>query len=57
MTLLIAALVVTGLFQILARRNASFGERPHAAAVAIAVVSILLWSAIVFAGRWIAYYA
>ena len=30
MTLLIAALVVTGLFQILARRNASFGERPRA---------------------------
>jgi hydrogenase-4 membrane subunit HyfE len=57
MTLLIAALVVTGLFQILARRNASFGDRPRAAAVAIAVVSILLWSAIVFAGRWIAYYA
>ena len=57
MTLLIAALVVTGLFQILTRRNATFGDRPRTAAVTIAVVSILLWSAIIFAGRWIAYYA
>jgi hypothetical protein len=60
MTLLVAALLVTGLFQLLQRRNAAFGDRrsgSHAAAAAIAVVSMLLWSSIVFAGRWIAYYA
>jgi hypothetical protein len=59
MALLIAALIVTGVFQFLQRRNAAFGERsgPRAAAVTIAVVSMLLWSAIIFAGRWIAYYA
>jgi hypothetical protein len=59
MALLIAALVVTGVFQLLQRRNAAFGEHggPRAAAVTVAVVSMLLWSAIIFAGRWIAYYA
>lgn len=59
MILLIAALIVTGIFQFLQRRNAAFGEhtRPRAAAVTVAVVSMLLWSAIIVAGRWIAYYA
>ena len=59
MMLLIAALIVTGVFQVLQRRNAAFGENSgaRAAAVTIAVVSMLLWSAIIFAGRWIAYYA
>ena len=59
MMLLIAALIVTGIFQFLQRRNASFGDLagPRAAAVTVAVVSMLLWSAIIFAGRWIAYYA
>lgn len=60
MLLLIAALVVTALFQFLQRRNASFGDPrsgPRAAAATLAIVSMLLWSSIIFAGRWIAYYA
>ena len=60
MALLIAALIVTGLFQFLQRRNAKFGDLrkgPRVAAVTVAIVSMLLWSAIIFAGRWIAYYA
>lgn len=59
MLLLIAALTVTLLFQFLHRRNAAFGEvaGPRAAAVTLAIVSILLWSSIIFAGRWIAYFA
>jgi hypothetical protein len=59
MLLLIAALTATWLFQVLHRRNAAFGDvaGPRAAAVTLAVVSILLWSSIIFAGRWIAYFA
>jgi hypothetical protein len=60
MLLLIAALTLTGLFQFLQRRNAGFGDLragPRAAAVTLAIVSMLLWSSIIFAGRWIAYYA
>jgi hypothetical protein len=60
MALLVAALLVTGLFQFLLRRNAAFGDLragSHLAATAVAIFSMLLWSAIVFAGRWIAYYA
>jgi hypothetical protein len=60
MGLLIAALIVTGLFQFLQSRNASLGDLragPRAAAATLAIVSMLLWSSIIFAGRWIAYYA
>jgi hypothetical protein len=60
MALLICALIVTGLFVFLQRRNAKFGDLrkgPRAATISVAIVSMLLWSAIVFAGRWIAYYA
>jgi hypothetical protein len=60
MVLLVAALIVTGLFQFLQRRNAAFGDLhagPRAAAAMLAIVSMLLWSSIIFAGRWIAYYA
>jgi Family of unknown function (DUF6644) len=60
MALLIAAVVVTGLFQFLQRRNTKFGDLrkgPRAAAISVAVVSMLLWASIIFAGRWIAYYA
>jgi hypothetical protein len=44
---------------LLHRRNTAFGDArgPRAAAVTLAVVSILLWSSIIFAGRWIAYFA
>jgi uncharacterized membrane protein SirB2 len=57
MLLLIGALIVTGLFQFLHRRDASLGEGPRSAAVTLAIVSIALWSSIIFAGRWIAYFA
>lgn len=60
MLLLIAALIVTGLFQFLQRRNATFGDLrsgPRAAAASLAIISMLLWSSIIFAGRWIAYFA
>ena len=59
MALLIAALIATGLIQYLLRHHPSFGERASgksAAAVTIALVSMLLWTSIIFAGRWIAYY-
>jgi len=60
MALLILALTVTFVFERLQRRNAAVGDvgaRPRAGAVSIAIVSMLLWSSIIFAGRWIAYYA
>jgi hypothetical protein len=60
MALLVAALVVTGLLQLLLRRRPAFcepGSGQRATAVMIAVCSMLLWSFVIFAGRWIAYYA
>jgi len=60
MTLLVAVLVVTLLIQRLLRRDPAFGDRGRGqrrTAVAIAVLSMLLWCSIIFAGRWIAYYA
>jgi len=60
MGLLIVALIVTALFQFFQRRDTAFGEQgsaARAAATTIAVLSMLLWSSIIFAGRWIAYYA
>jgi hypothetical protein len=60
MALLIGALIITGIFQFLQRRNSRFVDlhkAPRAAALTVAIVSMLLWSAIIFAGRWIAYYA
>ena len=60
MALLIAALIVTLLFQYFQRRNAAFGDPrsgPRAIAATLAIVSMLLWSSIIFAGRWIAYFA
>ena len=60
MLLLIGALTVTWLFQSVRRRDASFGDggaTARATAMTLAVASILLWSSIIFAGRWIAYFA
>ena len=60
MVLLAAAIIVTGLLQYLQRRDPAFGDSAHrhrGAATAIAVLSMLLWAGIIFAGRWIAYYA
>lgn len=60
MALLVAALIVTALFQFLQRRDPAFGDPAsgrRGAAATIAVLSMLLWSGIIFAGRWIAYYS
>ncbi len=60
MLLLIAALTVTWLFHVLGRRDVAFGDGGRgagAAATTLAITSILLWSSIIFAGRWIAYFA
>ena len=60
MALLIAVLIVTLLFQYFQRRNAAFGDPRsgrRAIAATLAIVSLLLWSSIIFAGRWIAYFA
>jgi len=58
MLLLIGALTVTGIFQIMLRTNSSFaGASRSGAGITIAVVSMLLWTGIIFAGRWIAYYS
>jgi len=57
MTLLVAAIVTTAIYQHILRRNPAFvttGGR--AGAAALASVSMLLWVGIIFAGRWIAYY-
>jgi len=50
MVLVAAAVGVTFLHHLLARAHAG-------AARAAAILSILLWTGIIFAGRWIAYYA
>ena len=58
MTLLVAAIIVTLSFQIPLRANAAFWELSSGRRTAvkmIAVLSLLLWVGIVFAGRWIAY--
>jgi tryptophan-rich sensory protein len=60
MMLLVAALIVTGIFQLLLRRDPAFGDARsgrRGAAATIAVLSMLLWTGIIFAGRWIAYYS
>jgi len=55
MALLLAAMAVTALHQLrLARRHALPTGR--GIALLIALPSLALWAAIVFAGRWIAYY-
>ncbi len=58
MLLLIGVLIVTGIFQIMLRTSPAFaGASRSGAGVTIAVVSMLLWTSIIFAGRWIAYYS
>jgi hypothetical protein len=60
MGLLVVAVVITGLLQFLLRRDPTFGDPGswgRGAAATIAVLSMLLWSGIIFAGRWIAYYS
>jgi len=59
MALLVTALIVTALYQVLLRRDPSFGSpgSRRAAATSIAALSLMLWTGIIFAGRWIAYYS
>src|SRR6266568_2193552 len=59
MALLLAAIIVTLSYQVPLGRDSSFWDLSvirRAAARIIAVLSLLLWTGIVFAGRWIAYY-
>jgi hypothetical protein len=58
MLLLVAAIAVTALFQETVRRNMEFWDLSptrRKGAWVTAVVSLLLWTAIVGCGRWIAY--
>jgi tryptophan-rich sensory protein len=60
MVLLVTVLVVTALYQLLLRRDPALGSPASSrrgTATAIATLSMLLWSGIIFAGRWIAYYS
>jgi len=59
MALLLAALVATFAFLRLLRNPASAepAAQPRAAPRVVAGISLLLWVGIVFAGRWIAYWA
>jgi len=59
MALLAAAMVVTLSYQVPLGRDPSFWDLSigwRGGARIIAVLSLLLWAGIVFAGRWIAYY-
>src|SRR5664279_964456 len=58
MALLVSVLVVTALYQLLLRRDPDPGSPASSrrgTAAAIATLSMLLWTGIIFAGRWIAY--
>ncbi|MDB5459106.1 MAG: hypothetical protein JWO72_847 [Caulobacteraceae bacterium] len=58
MVLLVVAIVVTAVFQEIVRRNMEFWDLSpsrRAGALATAVLSLLVWTAIVGCGRWIAY--
>jgi hypothetical protein len=59
MALLIAAVIATLSYQVPLGRNPAFWELSagrRGTAQGIAVLSLLLWAGIVFAGRWIAYF-
>jgi uncharacterized membrane protein SirB2 len=58
MVLIVAAIVVTAVFQETVRRNMEFWDLSpgrRRGAWITAVVSLLVWTAIVICGRWIAY--
>jgi hypothetical protein len=57
MALLIVALVVTYVLQRLSTNKTLAEGHAALSAQAMAVVSILLWTGIIFSGRWIAYFA
>ena len=56
MSLLACALVVTFVIQYTTRRSHQFWDHRRGAAYAVAIVSLILWTGIVGAGRWIAYW-
>ncbi len=56
MTLLAGALITTGIVQLLARSAHVRASKPHIGTYAVVTLSLLLWTGIVFAGRWIAYW-
>jgi len=59
MTLLIGVIIVMVVYQLPLKRNPSFWEASggrRQSAQAIALLSLALWTGIVFAGRWIAYW-
>jgi hypothetical protein len=58
MSLLIVAITLTVLYQVPLRKDPTYWEKTPARrtnSLAIAIVSLLAWVGIVFAGRWIAY--
>jgi hypothetical protein len=55
MSLLACVLVITGIFQYSLTRREQFWEPRRALSCVVAVASLVLWVAIVAAGRWIAY--
>jgi hypothetical protein len=58
MGLLVAAIIVTLGYQVSLRKDAAFWDLSsgrRGAVKTVAVLSLLLWAGIVFAGRWIAY--
>lgn len=59
MCLLVGAVIVTGVYQLWLHDEAAFAglrANSRAAAWPVAIVSLLLWGGIIFAGRWIAYF-
>jgi uncharacterized membrane protein SirB2 len=57
MALLLGAMIVTGIVQLLGRNSALAEDRPGVSSYLIVALSLLLWTGIVFAGRWIAYWS
>jgi uncharacterized membrane protein len=58
MILLLVVIVVTAVFQLIVQRNMEYWDlspKARAGAWATALLSLLVWSAIVGCGRWIAY--
>jgi len=59
MLLVVTALALTGTLHVRLDRDPAWGESGHigrAAALWTAAASLALWTGIVFAGRWIAYF-
>lgn len=55
MSLLACVLLVTATFQYLLRNGSGFWERRRPVAIVVGVASLALWTAVLAAGRWIAY--